>query len=314
MLEIQKAIKKIIERFIVIIRRITNNASVGDTTIYIQGTRRFRPGDHIVIRSLTRMVNHENDDVAIYCISRVVDRHTLILTEPLVRNCTASDSVVQKVIGYEDGDQSLGPHNFLRAIYLGDPAVIPMYPAITIDAKSKNSEWFTLESLSQEYQIDITMYVDGHASHEAQYTLMHLYIKQIEDALLRTLYPLVQPYRSTTLTEDVNPTDDIIRVTDENFFQCGMGWIFLENIDYLVPNRAIKHLGSGSLQLVRPAGASFSAGDTIIHPLRHIYDSLAYSTAFGIVNKGTVLKAGKLSFRCKEERRVFTPNIDPLTF
>ena len=41
---------------------------------------------------------------------------------------------------------------------IGDPEVIPRYPAITIDAKSRNSEWFTafvtdVDLLSFRYKI-----------------------------------------------------------------------------------------------------------------------------------------------------------------
>lgn len=309
MIEIQRAIKKIIERYIAQMIPMTQNASAGDNTVYIESTRRFNEGDYVVIRPLDLINTDEKEDVEVLCISRIPDHNTLVFSDDLTQSYEYSNSIVQKLIGYEAGNA-----DFLKAVYIGDPAVITQFPSITIDAKTRNSSWLTLESTSEEYQIDVTVYVDAQAHYDSQYELMHLYVKSIERALMRSLYPLVQPYKSTTLATDVDPTDDVIRVNDENFYQCGMGWIFLESVDYLVPNRAIEHLGNGALQLVRAVGSPFTAGDTVIHPLRHIYDSLPYSTRYGTVNKGAMLKAAVISWRCKEEVRRYQPYIDPLTF
>lgn len=309
MIELQESLKKIIERYIAQMIPLTQNSSSGDNSIYIQSTRRFRPGDYVVIRPVNLVDSDTVENVEVLCVSRVADRNTLVFSENMIQNYNANEHIVQKLIGYQAGNT-----DFLKAIYLGDPAVIPQFPAITIDAKTRDSSWLTLESTSEKYEIDITVYIDGQTHHETQYRLMHFYVKQIEQALFRTLYPLVEPYKKTTLTNDVLPTDDIIKVDDENFFQCGMGWIFLESLDYLVPNRIEEHLGNGVFKLVRPIGTYFSAGDSIIHPLRHIYNTLPYNTRYGTINKGSMLKAAVISYRAEEEVRRYQPYIDPLTF
>lgn len=309
MLELLEATRKVITRYIAQTVPLTLNADAGDDTIFIASTRRFNAGDKIIIRNSNAINTDAKEDVEFRCISRIADRNTLILSEPLVQSYT-TNYVVQKIVGGIENAE-----DYLRAIYLGDPAVISRFPAITIDAKTKqNDRKFTLESIKQDYDIVITIYIDGQVHHESQYKLMHYYTQKIEEALLRTPYPLVGPFKTTTLAEDVNPSDDLIRVQDENFFQCGMGWIFLENSDILEPNRAEEHLGNGVLKLVRPMGASFYVGDSVIHPLRHMFYFFPESISYGIVNKGTMLKAAQISLKASEERRIYQPYIDPLSF
>jgi len=67
-------------------------------------------------------------------------------------------------------------------------------------------------------------------------------------------------------------------------------------------------------ELILPVGANFSAGDSVIRPHRHIYNTLPHSTKYGTVNKETMLKAAVISYRAQEEVRRFTPFLDPLTF
>lgn len=309
MLEILKALKKIIERFIADMVSLRETANPGDTTIYVQNTRRFMPGDYIVIRKSV-----DSSEAELLCVKNVIDRNTLLAEspngDPITQKYETPDALIQKLIGYQAGET-----DFLKAVYIGDPSVISHFPAITIDAKSKNNSWLTLESISEEYEIDITVYVDGQAYYESQYELMHFYTKQIERSLFRSLYPLVQPYNITTLSEDVSPGDNIIRVTDEDFFKCGLGWIFFESVDSLVINRAEESLGNGALRLVRPVGANFATGDNVIHPLRHIYNSMPHTIQYGITNKGSgILRAARISYKCNEEKRLYSPFIDPLTF
>jgi hypothetical protein len=233
----------------------------------------------------------------------------LLFEEELQRDWDASDGYVQKLIGFSSGNQE-----FLKAIYLGDPAVIQQYPAITVDAKSLNSEWLTLESTRERYEIDITVYIDGLAHYDSQYELMHAYVKAIRRSLFRSLYPLVQPYFSTTLIEDADAGESTIQVTDPEFTSCTKGsWIFLESADHLVPNRVIEDMGNGTLQLLRPLAFDFSVGDTIIMPQRHFFNAIPHTTNYGTVNKGTMLKAARISYSAEEEVRRLVPYVDPLT-
>ena len=88
--------------------------------------------------------------------------------------------------------------------------------------------------------------------------------------------------------------------------------MFFESVDYLSQNTTLEDLGNGVIRLAKPIGREFSAGDAVIHPLRHVYNTLAKGTRYGIVNKGTTLKAAVISWECDEQVRRYTPYIDPL--
>lgn len=306
MFEILRAIKNIIERYIVNKTPLRSSVSSGSSSISVQSTRRFCTGDVIVI------YHKESDDAQtegeVHTVTEVPDRYTLTIDTPLVSNYTVTNSFVEKMIGFSDGTET-----FLDAVYIGDPEVIPRYPAITVNARTRSEDWLTLESTKRDFDIDITVYVLA-ADYESQYELMCLYAQSIENALFRSLYPLVEPYDYTILTQDVLPSDTIIQVEDVAFAECGGGFIFLESYDFLKSNQIYENLGGGTIRLSLPAGASFSAGDKLIRPKRHIYNSIPASTSYGNSFKSTMLKSAVISYKCSEEVLRHQPYIDPLTF
>jgi len=305
MLDIQKAIKKIIERFIVNMLPLTEAADAGDTTIKVQSTRRFCAGEGIVVYNKPAPSIKAEGEV--HLISNIIDRYTIELSEPLVASYPLANSYVEKLIGFESGNEQ-----FLEAVYTGEPAVIPRYPAITVNAKSRNSEWITLESTSESYEIDISVYVTS-ADYESQYELMQTYVKAIERSLFRSFFPLVEPYEVTTLAEDAGPSDTFITVADTDFFTCPtLSWIWLESIDYTRPNRIKRIVSPTVYELQRATGIQFYEGDQIIRPYRHIYNTLPYSTKYGRVNKDTMLEAAVISYKAQEEVRRYVPYLDPL--
>lgn len=312
MLEIQKSIKKIIEKFIAKMIPLTADVSAGSNTVSVQSTRRYIPGDELVIRD-------RNSSEGEFCKILSIPNHTtMVFCDNLTQSYDAENAIIQKIIGYQSGtyDKDNNPEvDFLKGIYIGDPDPIPMYPAIVIDAKSRSSEWLTLESTKEKYEIDITVYIDGSSHYEVQYELMQYYVQTIERALFRSLYPLVRPYSTTSFAEPVVAGDEVVKVEDEDFFVCGMGWVFFESVDWLIPNRFEEHLGNGVMRLVRPIEKDFAVGDIVIRPQRHIFNSLPRSTRYGTINKGGgMLKASVISVEFHEEVRRFNTYIDPLTF
>jgi hypothetical protein len=304
MLEIQRALKRVIERFIENRMPLLQDAVAGNTYVEVPTTRRFLEGEWLVVYS-----DESGSPVGeAHQISRVCGTNLLELGGTLEESYNTTTGNVKKLLGYTPAHQT-----FMSDIYLGEPDVIREFPAITINATNRSSEWLTLESTKETYEIDITVYVLA-AMYEFQYEQMHAYIKAIENALYRSFYPLVEPYLSTTLAEDYAPGDTVIRITDEDLFTRAWGVIFLENYDFLRSARLLEYHGHGVYDLKHPIGKAFSAGDTVVCPLRHIFDSRPHGTRYGTVNKGTMLKAGVVSWRGSEEVRRYVPYIDPLTF
>lgn len=305
MLDILHAIKKVIEKYIVNVVSLSANANAGDTEVYVENTRRFNVGDIIAIYSLVG--SHSQPEGDIRNVTQVCDDR-LVFSIPLSSAYT-TNSYVEKMIGVEEGKATM-----LRSIYIGEPDVIPRFPAITINGRSRSSEWLTLESTNETYDIDITVYTIA-ADYEAKLELMYYYAKAIEQSLFRSLYPLVEPYNITQFAEDVDPSDTTVKVVDPDAFVCkGVSWVFLESSLYLRPNQITGDLGNGYLKLQFPAGASFSAGDSLIQPLRHMWRALPKGTTYGTVSKGTMLAAAVISYTVEEE--VWRHNVykDPLTF
>lgn len=303
MLQLQEAIKKIIERYIVNIVPFSESISAQSTTIPVMSSGRFQKCDQVVIYNQT--VLDATGEGEIRQISCIPDRNTVELDEALIDAYPLGTSFIQKLVGGK----------FVQGIYLGDPAKISHYPAITINATEKSNEWLTLSSTSETFQIDITVLVEA-ADYEASYRLMHVYADQIEDALFKSLYPLAEPFDTAILAEDVTPTDTIIRITDfQDLVNHLTGFLFLESWNNLRSNRIKQILGSGVFELAIPIGGNFTAGDTVIQPGRHFYNAFPRGIKFGTINQeSTVFKAAVISYMAQEEVKRYTPFVNPLTF
>lgn len=298
-LSIQKAYRKIIARYIVNERNVTAALSAGSTIIPVESARRFTSGEKIVVFD---PVSYRGE---IAVIDYLPDRHNIVVESGL-QSAWPSSAVVRKLLGYESGVEQ-----YIQGIYLGDPAVISHFPAITINIKSRSSEWLTLESTKETYNIDITIFVQG-AQYDQQYEMMHAYVDAIERALYRSLYPLVEPYFAYPLLYPVGKEDYIFQIDGPDFV-CG-SMLFFESLDHLIPNMISQNLGNGVYRTRIPMCQDFDAGDKVIWPRRHIFNSMPQGTQYGTINKGTMLKAAVISVVCEEEVRRFAPYIDPLTF
>ena len=306
MLEILNAIKRIIERFIINMTPLREAVSSGDTFIPLPRTRRFRCGDVVVIYNRPSQLNQPEGEVH---VATQICEDGIVIDTPLVASYPVNDSYVEKMIGYEHGNEA-----WLDGIYIGEPEVILKYPAITINGVSRSSQWFTIETTRETYDIDITVYVLA-ADYQAQMELMYTYVKQIEDSLFRSFYPLVEPYVAVNIIEPVKPGDTIVRTDNSDLISSkGACWVFLEGNDYLKSNSIVADLGGGVYQLQIPVAFDFAVGDKLIQPWRHMFNSLPKGTQYGTVNKNTMLKAGKISYLIEEEVWRRAPYIDPLTF
>jgi len=224
MLRLQEAIKKIIERFIVNITPVSTAISAGAFIVPIQSSRRYEVGDEVVIYS--QAVLNATGEGEIRIISCIPDTNSIQFCDALLDPYPADTSFVQKLV---DG-------KFLEGVYIGDPAKISHYPAITINATTMTNEWLTLTSITKTYNIDITVFTKE-ADYESSYRAMHTYIEKIEEALFRSLYPLAAPFTVGILAEPVAATDTVIRLVQPQPLHGVGGYIFLENWDFTRHNR-----------------------------------------------------------------------------
>lgn len=305
MLGLLNSLRLTIERYVVGRVSLTAHAHAGDTVLTLATTRRMQRGDSIAV--LTKPAANEQSVAEIRTVASVPTLTTIVLDSPLTQSYPAETSAVEKT--------AFG--QFIDGIYVGDPARIPAFPAITIEAAGKTSASLTLQSDRREYEIEIMVYADG-GDYDSGYRAMIHYAEQIEQSLFRNVIPLVAPYDLRRLTEDVSASDDLIRLSDPDpayfgYLPCG-ATVFFESTSRREPNRIRENVGNDPnvYQLVRPVGVDYSAGDAVIRPLRGFYDSRLTSIEYGTVNKGQALKAARLRFVTVEQVNR-APFVDPWT-
>jgi hypothetical protein len=121
MLQLEKAIKRIIERYLVNRTPLITALAAGDTTAYIQSTRRYRPGDSIVI--FNKPADEQQSSGEPNQIRCLLDRNTVELMTPIQTSFPVAESYVEKMIGYDEA----GSETFIEAVYTGDPDAIPRF-------------------------------------------------------------------------------------------------------------------------------------------------------------------------------------------
>lgn len=278
------AIRRIIERWTVTRTTLTANANAGDTSITVSSTKRFAKGDQFLIHSDNE--DMEND----LFITSISGRHTINFNRPLIFNWRVADGGhVVKTLGGQ----------FVKAVYFGEPAIISNLPAITVALKNTSSDFMTLRGTKERYDIEIGVYVSGTTQEEGDRFLADV-IAVIDYGLKRNFYPLLDDYETTTLLEDVAAGDRFIEVADTSIFTEQQQLIMEDfyNIDVL---GVVGVCDSNTLQLGVPAQYDFDKDDTIIiRPNRLPYNSWPTGIRFGLINKGTLLKACVMSYFIEE--------------
>lgn len=284
MYDLLSALKTIISRKVANIQTLRTDAARGDTVLSLQNAKRFEPCQEIVI------YREGEEEGEIHEIERTIDYKTIELKESVSEDYSTSNTKVQALL---NGKQ------WIRGIYIGDPPVIPQYPAITIFGSGKSTEWLTIHSTSEKYLVEISVYAQA-ADYSQSVENVYKITKSIERTLFYNIYPLVQPFFSTTLLEDVEETDTVIRVEDNSIMR-NFVWFFVENDKYTRYAKPKTYYSNGVIDLAVPLMAPFSAGDDVIFPGRHMYDTRPESTSYGNFVKNSLLWGSRISYYAIEE-------------
>lgn len=279
------SVRRIISRWVSTKTPLSSNAIPGDTILNVSSTNRFRSGDEIIIR------NSSKGETPVY-IDEIIDNTNFSITNPVKFFWDSSDNcIVEKTFN----------QNMVQAIYIGDPDVIPMYPAITVTATSRDSEWLTLDSTKETYKVQISIYVRD-SSQEGGYRFLLEMVDTIQKGLKQNFYPLVGPYNTTTLKQDIVKGDTFIKVNNISLFSKGCK-IYIEDKWNVQEAMVIAIVDFETLQLDVGSCYNFSTSDNtqIIKVDRFIYNSWPASIDYGKIFKGTLLKAATIDWFCWEE-------------
>lgn len=283
-------VRRIVHKWVNTTTSFTESVSAGDEVLHVKYTTRFSPGDEVMIK------NNTYYETSLY-VSDVDDKNkTIKLSNPILNDWNISDSMLIKTIYGQ----------FVQGIYIGDRDVISRYPAITVNGIDRNSEWFTLESTKEKFEVEVVIYVQASTQEQGYRFLMNM-ADTVQLGLKRNIQPLVGDFNITSLSENVSSGDQIMHVNDREVFN-GYRRFVIEDETNTQENwvtRIYSEEEDPTEDIVRVKDsicANYNKDNTsIIVPKRFIYNSWPKSTQYGHIHKGELLKAAKISWFAEEE-------------
>lgn len=289
--EILDSVRRIVHKWVNTTSRIQQNVNRGDTIICVKNSRRFDIGDAVMLKNNT-----------VYETGLVVedvdwDQGLVTLSTPVLNDWSMAENTVLIKTIYEQ---------FVQGIYIGEPDVIPMYPAITVNGISRNSQWLTLESTKERYEIEVGVYVKA-STHEDGYRFLMNITDEIQKGLKRNIIPLVNDYDIISLTTDITACDTTLYVNNRSKLE-DYRRIIIED-EYESQEHWVTHLYSDTedptgtaIRVKEQVAWDFDKDETsIIIPKRFVFNSWPADIQYGMIHKGELLKAAKISWFAEEE-------------
>lgn len=286
--DILESIRRVVYRWVNTSSPLTESVAQGDTTLVVSSTSRFRDGDEIAL-----IDPHTSEGEAYLYIDEVVDDYTLNLTTP-----------VQAADGYDPAQDSMVMKTwngqFVQSIHIGEPSVIPMYPAITIMGESKKSEWLTLGITSEHNNIQIATYVQDDGREESYRFLLRV-TKAIELGLKKNIFPLVGDYTTSNVTANVAVGDNTLKVVDSSQFVVGQK-VVIENAHRAEELEVGSIIDSTTLSFCTAVANPYLVSEEtkLIGLTRFFYNTWPADIDYGFVHKGSLLHASAISWFGKE--------------
>ena len=283
--QVLDSIRRIIKRWVSSESFLTSDADAGDTVIYVDNALRFRAGEKCI---LTDGVHYEYP----FTISEVVSNNIIEVEEPVRNNGWTVDNNTsfRKSINGQ----------MVHAVYFGDPAVIPRFPAITVHGTSRSSEWTTLETTTEKYNLDINVYIEDSTHEDGYRTLLHI-TDIIQKGLKRNIFPLVGEKAFIDLAADVFRNESFIKLTDTSGINEGQ-FILIED-SYKGQDVRVKTIVDAStIEIAGKLSGDFLMADDprVILVDRFVHKSWPSEVDFGFIHKDTLLKAAKISWSAEE--------------
>ena len=298
--EVLDGVRRIIYKWVNTISPLNADLSVGDRNVIVNASRRFEAGDQVMIKNnlvaeTGLVVESVPDDTTVVLSSGVLNDWE-VTNNPSGINPNTSTVLIKTINDL-----------FVQGIYIGGPDVIARYPAITVNGTTRSSEWMTLESTKERYEIEITVYVQA-AMHEKGYRFLTVMTDVIQKGLKRNIVPLINDYEVTSLVSNINEGDvniainnnaesigDYRRILLEDDFNVQENWI--DNIYSVNPSDSVAYVHLHDLVCY-----DFNADNTsIIIPKRFAFNSWPSEIDYGSIHKGGLLKAAVIRWFAEEE-------------
>lgn len=289
MIDVLESVRRIVYRWVNTQSPLITDVAPNDDIITVESTKRWKKGDEFALVQYDNGIHQPR----LY-VEEVLDNNTLKIKEPVRGSKTwtvADNTVIRKTFNSQ----------FFQGVYIGDPDVIPKFPAISIMGSTRDSEWFTLGSTKESYNLQMTIYVQ-HESNEESYRSLIDITETVEQGLKRNIFPLIGETDITPLTADYIQGDFVIKVADSSKFRENQS-ILIENL-HRAEESAVKCIvDSTTLELHTAFMNSYSAADQtkMIGLNRFIFNSWPRSINYGHIHKGSLLHAATIEWFAEEQ-------------
>lgn len=313
--DIIDSVRRILGRWTQTVSPITDAVSPGDSVLNLASTRRFQRGDEV-------MIEDPSEGEPNLIVEQVLNETQLLLSNPVFNDWSLDRNPVLR---------KLTNGMYVEGIYYGDPPIIPMYPAITVSGTSVESEWLTLDSTKEVYNIEIGIHVEA-ATFEDGERFMHRLDKTVREGLKANFYPLVNDYDTVEILADIYKGDTYIKVADSSIFETDMSdkivtdphtgekyrrtgaRIIIEDRWKSEELRAVKIIDDTTIEVVPFICHDFTVEDNTvaIQPKRYIFNSWPKQTSYGKTSReGTLLQTAMINWFAWEEDIVMFKNDEP---
>jgi len=297
--EVLDSVRRIVAQWTATSTPLISNVTPGDTILNVNNTKRFRQGDEITIYSTNKGAE------TYLVIDEILDTTHMQLTSAVTYAWTTLENALVAKTFYG---------NFIQGIYLGEPDPIPKFPAITIQATTRDSEWMTLDSTRETYKLELNVYVKAGVQEDAYRFLIRI-TDIIQKGLKQNIMPLVGPYETSALTSNAEAGDLFLKVADSSIFDPGNGGLgraILEDLYKAEEFRIEEVVNSTTVKLITPVCFDYDVDDgtKLISIRRLVYNAWPDNIQYGTIFKGTLLKAAKISWFCFEEELQLDAPID----
>lgn len=283
--EVIDSLRKIINRWVTTESLLTVDADSGDSVVSVYSSTRFSVGDEVMITDgneyeypLIIVSKPDNQSIEF-------DRNVSHGPWRVSKNCKVAKSMKGRLV---------------QGIYIGDPPVIPRYPAVVVNGRSKSSEWATLETTIETYDIDISCYIQDDTQEDGYRSLLYL-TKTIETGLKRNLFPLVGERSHTDVSAGVSRNDTVIQV-DSTEGMVRHQFVLVEDRFKAEDVRIDEVIDDTHIRLKTGIANAYPLeyDPRVIIVDRFLHNTWPKSIEFGFVSKDTLLKASKISWKGEE--------------
>jgi hypothetical protein len=285
MYELLTAIKEAIEDHVLNMQSLTAPASEGDTRLTVGNAWRFQNGEQIALLSAEPTLQGNNSaepgcdsKIDVLTVCDVIDHETIA-----VHPCLSSDyaaTVTEDGTTYQALVQKLHEGQYVRYVVVGNPPSIPQYPSITIEHRGVVNSPLAIRMVEQKHRLRISAWADA-ATYDLSHRLVHRLSQAIETALFKAAFPIIYPWAETTIIEDVEQGDTLIKIDDINVLGNATGfYIVADGQKY--PHAVDDELGNGVFRMTYGARRDYPKDETtVIRPLVHVYDATPEAITYG---------------------------------